>query len=122
MKPITKYQSDDGNVFDTAEKCLAYEGMLSRLSEVEFRTLGPKPYSSDFWNGGGYIQHDFDLVDECRSVVKEISKSGEEGSPEFKAICKVLRRLESIDKNTREWGQPYFASNPFTGKQVEFQR
>ena len=128
MKAITRYQADDGTVFNTEKQCLEYEKILQRVNEI-MKPLGKMPDDIGFANGGGYLKHDISTVDKAKKELTEF------GNKLFKLDCDLYNigrymeghdclyrawgRLVAIDNQYREWGQTYFALNPNKGKQVQ---
>ena len=133
MKEIIKYQSNDGAEFINREDCLKYEEVCFRVSGI-LKRLPEKPDTCDFSNGDGFIQHDEKYFLEARKSLlviagehikhKWIEQSinddtvdpswagrliGEIGN---KSLDKAWYRVSCTDKSYREFGQPYYVSNP----------
>jgi hypothetical protein len=137
MKPITKYQANDGSVWATAEAAVAREQEADRIDAI-MRALKPRPDSCSFSNGDlGYVQHDplafarvwHALIKVARergeSVVEWINRNSAQlavaGNVDASwfcrfiddngPLCNAFSRLQSIDKDAREWGQPFLRWN-----------
>jgi hypothetical protein len=72
----------------------------------------------EFINGKGYIQQDFELVEELKKDLCELF----DNKYNFQILGRVLddnnnklyknwTRLMCIDKEGKEWGQPYYSRN-----------
>ncbi len=141
MKTITKYQAYDGSEFTNPIACTTYE-QHSRAADAIIAQLPPTPEDDgcEFANGGGYIQHDTALVLKVRrelltQAAKETDHPHIKQSLESTSVhpswahrvideCCTNRlafawlRIACIDKDSREWGQCYYAWNPGTGKDI----
>jgi hypothetical protein len=139
MKLITKYQADDGSEWSTAEQAQDRDLLCERVSAVMSAwPAHPENDGCEFLNGGGYIQlseHLFDQVkDQLLDIIKErVDHKEVEQIRSKKAPLNLVamlisdcgmgpvnaawRRLSCVDSYFREWGQPYFASNPDRGQQ-----
>lgn len=137
MKTVTKYQADDGTEFSSEAKALAHEalcteiaGIVSALPEL------PKDDGSRFVSGHGYIQHDPAVFWTVRENLLKIAKRftdlqwidqaiedrvGVHPSWPTRAIneccpeplSEAWYRIYCTDAVTlREYGQPFYASNP----------
>ena len=134
MKVITKYQAFDGVEFLDSGKCEAHESNCT-ISDGIFSLLPATPDSCDFTNGGGYIQHvESDLLKVRNKFlefvkrysdhkwIQETIDNGFDVHPSYagriidectpQSISKLWYRFMCIDSNFREWGQPYYATNP----------
>ncbi len=133
MKAITKYQAKDGAVFDTESDAIDHEKICDEIDAIML-ALPPRPDNDEcrFVNGQGYIQHKPEVFWVVRAnllkvasrftdhewIKKSIADSsvhpsfahriiGEFSSP----LSTAWYRIMCVDKNLREWGQPYFADN-----------
>lgn len=150
MKPITKYQSDSGEVWNTAEDASAADAVGLLMAQF-IAPLGPEADDEGckFANGGGYIQHDPEVVVAARAEIvkflrlgplKWVFKGHEEVRDEEwqtgsilgrciddshnlpRAVKDAWYRLHRIDEKGREWGQPYFTFHPEKAEQKEWTR
>lgn len=139
MESIIQYKAKDGRIFNNEENCLTYEQQLDKIEKI-MSGLFDRPDSCDFINGGGYIQQEKNNVD--KAIIDLVKASGVcdhiANSLEFNKnpftyrngiigrylddndsfICKHWLRFRCMDDNYREYGQPYFASNPSQAKQI----
>jgi hypothetical protein len=145
VKPITKWQANDGFLFATEAECLAHETLCAKVNDVLSR-LRSVPNTSEFWRGGGFVQQDkltfLSVQRELAAMAHERHRGcGFDDHFEFVAttdlpaggnligrllddagpapISNGWRRLVRTDRQFREWGQPYFAANPAHGTQQE---
>lgn len=145
MKPITRYQSDDGLLFETEVACRAHEQLVLAVAAITAQ-LRPVPRSSEFNNGQGFVQQDretflgvqrelaalahaahedrgfdrhFNFVAEAEQPVggSFIGRLLDDAGPA--AMRAGWARVMCTDPYFREWGQPYFAANPAAGEQIE---
>lgn len=141
MKEVTRYQADDGKVFDTADKAIAHDAkVLSIKSAYKLLKDTPKNDGCDFANGGGYVQQDPVKVQEFKRQIMlmgathhakmaEWARNPQEVHPQsivgrILSDCDSLlysawNRVMCMDDKFREWGQPYYAINPHKGEQKE---
>ena len=141
MQSITKFKAIDGKEFDSENECLDYENLINNVSSI-MNELFPLPNNDNcsFLNGNGFIQHDKQILRKVKiNLLEEITKhikhewiqqtiDDENVHPSFVGrligdvgitpLIKAWDRFMCIDKVGREWGQPYFASNPDKGKQI----
>lgn len=142
MEVITKYKAIDGKEFNTDLECLDHELLIKKVDEI-MSPLHPIPKDDGcvFANGGGYIQHDKkililvrrSLLELCKTYVdhKWIQQTIDDESVDASWVSRLLgdyginplymawNRFSCIDKNQREWGQPYYANNPEKAKQIQ---
>jgi hypothetical protein len=142
MKTITKYEAVDGTEFDTEKECATYEKLIARVNSI-MAELPSKPNDDGchFSNGGGYIQHDKNVLQSVKmKLLTEIKKhidhkwvdeTMKDDSVDLSYVDRLLDdyqieplrnawyRIMCIDKEAREWGQVYFAYNPEKGQQVK---
>jgi hypothetical protein len=134
MKAITKYKAVDGTEFSTEKQCLDYEKLIKNI-EVIMSELPVIPKKSmDFVNGHGYIQHDKKILRKVQVKLLELMKKymkhewiqqtidDESIHPSYvgrlvsdsgiSPFYHAWSRFSCVDKNSREWGQPYYASHP----------
>jgi hypothetical protein len=139
MKAVTKYQADDGRLFDSESAAIEHEFYLSEIEGIE-KALPPRPDDGcKFENGDGYLQHTQESVDAFKREIlmlaarrlkdpklAEWAKKPQEVHG-FSYVGRLLddcdrhlyglwSRVMCMDEKNREWGQPYFALNPGTGK------
>jgi hypothetical protein len=143
MKAVTKYIADDGLEFSEERACVSYEALCLEVAEIMGR-LAPRPNlpSCSFENGAGYIQHDPKVAREAKVAILKIAngifphkwfdQSIEDATvdsswagrliSEFsqKCVYKAWDRFQCMDKQFREFGQPYFALHPEQAQDVCF--
>lgn len=140
MRTITKYKAYDGEEFTSKTKCEEYE-RRARAADVLIAILPKKPEGTDFANGGGFIQHDFHQFYQVREglirlALAEVDHHWLKESladatvhPSYagriideccnERLKAAWYRFHCTDVRLREWGQPYFASHPMEGKQIQ---
>jgi len=142
METITKFKAIDGTEFTSETECLKYELLIKRVGEI-MALLPPTPKDDgcSFANGDGYIKHDkaklrnaqVQILGLCKDYIdhKWIQQTIDDESvhPSYvgrliddyniRPINKAWFRFMCVDKQNREWGQPYYANNPEKGKQVQ---
>jgi hypothetical protein len=104
MRVITAYQADDGTKFFSDSACHAHEVMVTKCAAVEAR-LRPRPTS---YHGDSYRQHPTGTRAWLTFELKVLGASRDSDGP----LGRLITRLCCIDDQEREWGQPFFASNP----------
>lgn len=138
MKHKTIFIADDDTRFDNEADCMRYEAMCIEVGLIAEK-LGVKPDSTDFANGGGYLQHA-----NPKLVKIELAKYLYAKDPNFKAakqiidgedvhmswiahymdgrykcVGNLIGRLMCINyTSNREYGQPYYASHESEAKQI----
>lgn len=141
MKEITKWKAEDGCEFINKEECINYENLCAQVETI--MSVFPKRPENDrcsFANGNGFIQLSEKIVNNARYELldliatkidhKWIKQSKKENiHPSYvsrlvneygiRPFCNAWSRFECIDKQWREWGQPYFANHPEEGKQIK---
>lgn len=141
MKEITRYQADDGTVFDTEEKAIKHDTKSLSIKKI-YKLLKPIPEDDGckFANGAGYVQQDPLAVQEFKRQIMlmgavhhakmaEWAKNPIEVHPQSivgRILCDcdsllyaAWSRVMCTDEKGREWGQPYYASNPDKAEQFE---
>jgi hypothetical protein len=133
MKEVLRYQANDGKLFDTKGKCIDHDDKLTEVSKI-ISQLEDKPDSCDFSNGSGYIQQYEDVFLKVRKELLELAKKDTDhkwlqqsidditvdlswggriiGECCIDALYRAWSRLSCIDKQFREWGQPYYSTHP----------
>lgn len=134
MKMVTKYKANDGAEFDNANACKKYEQLCAEIDAV-MATLPRRPADKDckFANGHGYLQHNQETFLAARAALLTIgnrliphkwfqqSLSNTDIHPSWcgrlidevsAPLSRAWLRISCVDKEFREWGQPYFANNP----------
>lgn len=143
MKAITKYVADDGVEFIDEAKCREHDALIVEVAEV-MRPLGERYKhgdTCDYENGAGYVQHTTAAVADVRGRLlhiaqrftdhKWIRQTLEKGSDAHASwagaaigescplpLREAWWRISTMDKQGREWGQPYYADHPAEAKQV----
>jgi hypothetical protein len=142
---ISKYKAADGREFESLDEANKYERDIERLENaVALLKPIPKNDGCNFSNGEGFVQQDAPTVRKAKEAVIEIARSRNPDNssfgpwaevadgdvPGYSGFARILDECDSlvyrywsrfmcIDKQFREWGQPYYALNPSEGKQVE---
>ena len=137
MQQITKFKADDGAEFNTEPACVEYEALCAEVAEV-MGTLPAKPDDDgcNFSNGHGYLRHDKATLLRARVSILKIAQRFASSPPWFqqtiddpdgrhpswagrlideccpRPVGAAWYRFMCIDKQGREWGQPYYANNP----------
>ena len=129
MKAITKYQAEDGKVFNTEKECLEYEKIMEKVNQI-MKPFGKRPDSINFSNGGGFLQHEKADVEKAKNEILSLGSKIFKCNTNFGFIGRYFDdsgydclyhawgRLSAIDNQYREWGQTYYAINPNTGKNI----
>lgn len=137
MKAITMFETEDGRKFDSESKAKRHERYSKAIKEVRSILLPGnfKDKGCDFANGGGYFQLTKTQVDAFFVGFRNLIETFEPGLLEVydknpkgwigRYLCDgdspayALYSLAiQIDSSNRLWGQPYFATHPWEGKQV----
>lgn len=140
MQQITKWEADDGREFSDMDECIEYENLCDQVERII--SAFPKKPENDgcsFANGGGYIQLSEEVVKTTRNklldlIATKITHNWVEESrfmnvhPSYvgrlvdecniRPFIQAWSRISCIDKQWREWGQPYYAANPHEGEQI----
>ena len=135
MKSIIKYVSEDGREFTDEQSCVTYEALCKEVNAIMSRLI-PRPDlpSCSFENGAGYIQHDASTAQEAKLGILSIAKriyphawfdqsiSDKNVDPSWagriigefsqKCVYQAWSRFQCMDKQFREYGQPYYALHP----------
>lgn len=135
MKQITKYVSDDGVEFASQKNAKAYDLILKKVKLIMVN-LVPIPDDINFQNGHGFVKQDASKVKASRSKLLKLGYEVFPGTEKdkvpfsfigryfddsgYNCLYSAWTRLSSIDDQSREWGQPYYAINPNEGEQKEF--
>lgn len=140
METVTKYKAFDGSEFTDRAECMQHEENCA-IAEKIMRQIPLKPDGCDFANGSGYLQHSSNTLLQVRNEFLEFCKrytshkwlqetidKGWDAHGSYagrildecapRSISKHWYRFMCIDSDFREWGQPYYASNPDQAKQV----
>jgi len=132
MKPVTVYQAVDGSQHSDEVAALARDRICKRV-DVAMSPLGPRydDQTCSYANGEGYVQHSNDVVDSVRESLCEMAEdvTGSKHAGHWSwwmrfldgqcpPLERAMSRLYCIDQFGREWGQPYYALNPYNGKPV----
>jgi hypothetical protein len=151
MEKIVKitYKSFFGYHYETEEECLNHEKIMKDILEI-LKPLKPIPngkLSRDWYNDGGYIQQDINIVKDVRSKIllylKELFNN-EDFNELFDKILNIKSGIELIrvldfhlyyskyvylmepfnrvvctDENGKEYAKIYFIRNPKERKHKE---
>lgn len=135
MNIVTRYESEDGVLWLKELDAQRRDAYIVALQKANV-CLGDNPRTSEFYNGELFMQHTFD------DVKRFIELVGDALYIENLKRCQMWReqpqgiigrylddandpasryyyRLQCIDSQNREWGQPYYANNP-NPKATEF--
>jgi len=134
MKQV--FQTEDGSVHQTAEAASKRERLLESVSNArKLLPLGDNEYS----NGSGYYQLTQQEVGTFKTQLRELIKINhpdlikiydkcpegiigrylcDSDSPIYSLYCTLI----CIDSSNKMWGQPYFACNPGSGKQINLRK
>lgn len=107
MKPITRFQADDGRVFETESAALAHEQALRTIEA----TMGTRSAALD-QGGANFVQHPHGTRERWRLACVAAGDPrllDDTGSPWWQ---KGWYRVMCMDDLDREWGQPWFAKHP----------
>ncbi len=143
MKVISKYISNDNIEFSNEVDCREHELNYIIASNI-VNKLEPIPENDgcSFGNGHGYIQQDNNNVIKYRNEFLEFIKRyttfkwvqetidnpnshlswvtraiGDSNCPH--TIYRMWSRFTCIDNEGREWGQPFYATNPNQAEQIK---
>lgn len=134
MQRIQKFMAEDGREFMTEAECLEYEALCAEIDEVMARLPNrPDDEGCRFSNGHGYLQHTPEQFWPVREALLRIGNRliphkwfeqaladrtvhpswcgrliGEASAP----LDRAWHRISCVDKELREWGQPYYSNNP----------
>lgn len=135
MKTITKYVAYTGAEFTSETECLAHEAK-SKAADAIVAQLVPRPKGSscDFENGSGFIQQESKTFFKVRRELLELAKTETNmewiqqsiddptvhpswagriiSESDNTQLARAWYRICCIDKDFREWGQPYYADHP----------
>jgi hypothetical protein len=137
MQAIQKFKADDGAEFRTEAECISYEALCAEVAEI-MATLPaqPKDDGCRFSNGDGYLQHEPANLERARISILKIGQRFIKEPPWLqqtidtpagchpswagrligdacpRPVNDAWYRFQCIDKQNREWGQPYYANNP----------
>ena len=143
MKTVTRYVSDDGIEWQDQQSAETRDKMVADVADA-MSELKQTPGTG---NWEGYVQQSAAAVQRCREKLFEIanvegvlkwwiaSQKADHGKTDADIIAfhpswmgRVLdgqgplsaaySRLCAIDRQHREWDQPYYAQNPGEGKDV----
>lgn len=139
------YVADDGTHFADEADCRKRDALIARVSAAVAVLLKPRPDDISFDNGHGYVAQDPAAVraykvallaiarDEMPSFAgpTQLGADPDRIHPQGMAwrwldecappIARAWQRLACIDRDGREWGQPYYATHPEHGEQFEVQ-
>lgn len=140
MKEVVKYQANDGTLFNDRAECVSRDELIEIVDMIMCQ-LPDRPDDTSFSNGGGFILHDMSRTKLVRmQLLLEIKKhithnwvdqtiendgahpsavAGLLDDYNIKPLRDAWFRFLCIDKEGREWGQPYYATNPSDAKQIQ---
>jgi len=126
MESITKYKSNDGETFDTAEEAVEHEGMLLSIEEVKkFIIINPDGNSTVGIKNTK--ENVIKFKEEFRKLLQEYSPSciekwdvNERGLQGYirDGLWGVYYNFLSIGSDNKSYGQPAFATQSNRGQTV----
>jgi len=144
MKTITKFEAIDGTEFNKEQDCVDYEKLIERVNNIMNVLPNISEYPNPafcFQSGSGFLQHDkvklrdaqVKILKLCKEyITNEWIEESINNNVHPSYVEKVLDdtddyrifplmrawwRFMRIDKLSREWGHPYYASHPEKGEQ-----
>jgi len=136
MKKVTRFQANDGKVFDNKARCIEYDDLLNAVSGImlELNPI-PKMNGCDFENGHGFVQQEKDAILSVRKQLLTLASKHIDHpwiaqslnditvhpsyagrliaeSSFLEPVYRGWNRISNIDHKDREWGQGYFAAHP----------
>lgn len=140
MQAITKYKSDRGREYATAEKAEAADKLFAMQQEVSRLLPQAVDETCRYANGHGYVQHTQEDVDafvagitrliryefgdesEClKAWMEGYRYAGRYLDDSGSNTYRLWSRWACIDSQLREWGQGFYKLNPHEGEQVQWQ-
>lgn len=136
MKQVTKFITEDGDLFDTEEEALNHENYYLDVEKVYQSVLPEEVETVEFLNGHGYIQLSSNKMKELTNSYLSIIKKYHDEKMYKRAkecptgiigryLCdggaiayKLYDLLDRIDQSNRLWGQAFYAINPNRGDQT----
>lgn len=141
MKPITKYEANDGSEWRTEKECIERDTLCARVEALMKQwPEHPKNDGCSFANGEGFLQLTKELFETTRESLLDIiaesidhkwvnDSRGGKAHPSWVGrllsdagadpLYRAWVRIACVDKQFREWGQVYYAENPTEGKQIK---
>ena len=133
------FQADDGQLFVKKMDAQAHEELTNLVKKLKKAVLPAKFDDCDFANGSGFIQLSqrdvTTLTNEFLTAIETYHKSwfskakanpkgfiGRYLCDSNSPLYETYSLLNQIDSANRLWGQPYYASNPNDGKQVQLNK
>ena len=136
MKRIEKFVASDGSEYLTEQEAIHRERLLDELNFIE-SLLPEHPHTTEFSNGGGYIQHDPKRVTQAKMMLYKLACTKMSVLTNYKLETYAFSRYLSDNTsmgvfyslysrlvycmNTdlwREYGQGYYATHPDEADQV----
>lgn len=131
MKAVTRYIAVDGSQWNTEAEALTRDALCSHV-EAALALLKARPTDAGFDGGASFVQQESGpalaakqrIVDLARVVTGAavFANNAEDIHPQSSAgriladvggpLASAWWRFACIDDSFREWGQPYFRSNP----------
>lgn len=129
MRPVTRWQSDDGNEYGTEAECIAHEALDAKVAAI----MAPLPKRPKLGDGQFFRHADtapiiaarlalVELAGEMTDDVRPMLASGNPmldygldkmmGERHGGEISCAWGRLVIIDRQGREWSRPYYALHP----------
>lgn len=113
QRTVSVFIADDGMEFRTEQEAIRHEVLVQICEQIEV-LIGPRVIdpTGKFANGGGYVQREGSRVNEARNLFQRLWRqcySNGSVDPLPLPANRVQMRLQSIDSDNREWGQPAFS-------------
>jgi len=125
MRIISKYQADDGKLFDKEEECVKYELILTQVDSLLNSLPNPKNYNLS--NGNGYILHTPGTYAKIESLLVKLANDWFKPMKDFthfdyylgrtiddsnmRCLIVLSTKLMCI-RDEKEYDQPYYANYP----------
>lgn len=140
MKTIIKYVAIDHKEFTSQLECENYEKLIERVNLIMAK-LPMAVKEIDFSNGSGYLLHPISTIKEVRNEILELCKKYidhnwiqqtiDDYNVDPSCVARILSdyninplskawyRFQCIDKDGKEWCQPYYVTHQDEAKQVQ---
>ena len=111
---VINYRTTIGTLHGRLDDARIQQDLIDKI-EVEFADLRPVPDSVQFTNGYGYVQQTQAGYERANKATKKFKLN-----PYTDIGNYFNSRLNCIDKQYREFGQPFYAQNPLEATLVEW--
>lgn len=105
MKIVRKFETSDGQQFDTLSAAEDYEALQALCAEA-MQPLGDVP--DDVKNGKGWVQHDLETVNCCKDAILELCRRQRYDIhyPAFRSAGRACHPLSIIGRVLNDSGGP----------------